>query len=327
MLVNGSDPVKARYVEIRRRRAARRRQPDAVDDAHQGRRELRDEARQGRRVHVRRRSRSTSSGCRRAAADRRRRCGRCRPTRAEARGWRPCPSSRASRSTTSTARPRGSSRPVSQPLVVKTTRVDGRDTPLETFADRGRRDRLADVRRADARRRRCSRSSATRTRSRGSCAGSSGPRSSSGPSSLLAGGLGAVVAFVLLGIVSFFVELDWGAARRWVLALALGGAGVRGARRRDRRARARGASRVAARLRARAAAGLPRARPAGAVSAGLYDVIRSSRPRSRSSRRSTRSQDGARRRSLDGPGPAPRRARPLVVRRSPRVSACGACGA
>ena len=39
----------------------------------------------------------------------------------------------------------------------------------------------------------------------------------------LAGGLGAVVAFTLLGIVSIFVELDWGSADRWILALVLGG--------------------------------------------------------------------------------------------------------
>ena len=91
---------------------------------------------------------------------------------------------------------------------------------------------------------------------------------------MLAGGLGAAVAFALLGIVSLFVPLDWGSAQSWVLALLLGGAAF-------------AALGIALAVLARDvetatllafALALPLAFlalvPENAVSAGLYDVIR-----------------------------------------------------
>ena len=54
--------------------------------------------------------------------------------------------------------------------------------------------------------------------------------------------------------------LDWARFPLWLVALAAGAARVRGARRRDRRPRARGARRLAARVPAVAAARVPRAR-------------------------------------------------------------------
>ena len=211
VLVNGSDPVKARYVESVVDARARRRQPDAVDDAHEGRRELRDEARQGRRVHLRadhrrhpRARRRASSGSttalRRAAA----RLAGERARLAERR-----PSSPASPSTTSTARRSGIVSAVSQPLVVKTTRVDGRDTPLETFAVATAAivslmlvslmlgAALLALERTENTYARLVR-------------GLVRPEELVGSKLLLAGGLGAVVAFVLLGIVSLFVDARLG---------------------------------------------------------------------------------------------------------------------
>jgi ABC-2 type transport system permease protein len=111
---------------------------------------------------------------------------------------------------------------VSQPLVVKTTRVDGRDTPLETFAIATAAivslmlvslmlgAALLALERTENTYARLVR-------------GLIRPEELVGSKLLLAGGLGAVVAFVLMGIVSFFVELDWGTADAWLLALGLGG--------------------------------------------------------------------------------------------------------
>jgi ABC-2 type transport system permease protein len=100
------------------------------------------------------------------------------------------------------------------------------------------------------------------------------PESLIGSKLLLAGGLGAAVAFALLGIVSAFVPLDWSSAQSWVLALALGGAAFAGLG-------------VALAVLARDvetatllafALALPLAFlalvPQNAVSEGLYDVIR-----------------------------------------------------
>ena len=92
---------------------------------------------------------------------------------------------------------------------------------------------------------------------------------------LLAGGLGAAVAFALLGIVSLFVTLDWGSAQGWVLALLLGGAAFAGARHRARRrSRARWRPPRSWRSRSRCRSRSWRSSRENAVSAGLYDVIR-----------------------------------------------------
>lgn len=161
---------------------------------------------------------------------------------------------------------------VSQPLVVKTTRVDGRDTPLETFA-------IATAAIVSlmlvslmlgAALLALERTENTYSRL---VRGLVRPEELVGSKLLLAGGLGAVVAFALLGIVSFFVELDWGSADRWILALALGGLAFAGLG-------------VALAVLARDvetatllafALALPLAFlalvPQNAVSAGLYDVI------------------------------------------------------
>ncbi len=111
---------------------------------------------------------------------------------------------------------------VSQPLVVKTTRVDGRDTPLETFAIATAAivSLMLVALMLGAALLALERTENTYARL---VRGLVRPEELVGSKLLLAGGLGAVVAFVLLGIVSFFVELDWGTADAWVLALALGG--------------------------------------------------------------------------------------------------------
>ncbi len=111
---------------------------------------------------------------------------------------------------------------VSQPLVVKTTRVDGRDTPLETFAVATAAivSLMLVALMLGAALLALERTENTYARL---VRGLVRPEALVGSKLLLAGGLGAVVAFALLGIVSFFVELDWGTADAWVLALALGG--------------------------------------------------------------------------------------------------------
>lgn len=111
---------------------------------------------------------------------------------------------------------------VSQPLVVKTTRVDGRDTPLETFAIATAAivSLMLVALMLGAALLALERTENTYARL---VRGLVRPEELVGSKLLLAGGLGAVVAFALLGIVSFFVELDWGSADQWILALCLGG--------------------------------------------------------------------------------------------------------
>ncbi len=162
---------------------------------------------------------------------------------------------------------------VSQPLQVKQTSVDGRDTPLETFAVATAAivslmlvslmlgAALLALERTEHTYARLVR-------------GLVRPESLIGSKLLLAGGLGAAVAFALLGIVSAFVPLDWSSAQSWLLALVLGGAAF-------------AALGVALAVLARDvetatllafALALPLAFlalvPQNAVSAGLYDVIR-----------------------------------------------------
>ena len=111
---------------------------------------------------------------------------------------------------------------VSQPLVVKTTRVDGRDTPLETFAVATAAivSLMLVALMLGAALLALERTENTYARL---VRGLVRPEELIGSKLVLAGGLGAVVAFTLLGIVSIFVELDWGSADRWILALVLGG--------------------------------------------------------------------------------------------------------
>jgi ABC-2 type transport system permease protein len=162
---------------------------------------------------------------------------------------------------------------VSQPLVAKTTSVDGRNTPLATFAVATAAvislmlvslmlgAALLALERTEHTYARLVR-------------GLIRPEELVGSKLLLAGGLGAVVAFALLGIVSLFVPLDWGSAQSWLLALLLGGAAF-------------AALGIALAVLARDvetatllafALALPLAFlalvPQNAVSAGLYDVIR-----------------------------------------------------
>lgn len=111
---------------------------------------------------------------------------------------------------------------VSQPLVVKTTRVDGRDTPLETFAVATAAivSLMLVALMLGAALLALERTENTYARL---VRGLVRPEELIGSKLVLAGGLGALVAFALLGIVSIFVELDWGSADRWILALVLGG--------------------------------------------------------------------------------------------------------
>lgn len=111
---------------------------------------------------------------------------------------------------------------VSQPLVVKTTRVDGRDTPLETFAVATAAivSLMLVALMLGAALLALERTENTYARL---VRGLVRPEELIGSKLVLAGGLGALVAFTLLGIVSIFVELDWGSADRWILALVLGG--------------------------------------------------------------------------------------------------------
>ncbi len=162
---------------------------------------------------------------------------------------------------------------VSQPLRVKQTSVDGRDTPLETFAVATAAvvslmlvslmlgAALLALERTEHTYARLVR-------------GLVRPESLVGAKLVLAGGLGAAVGLALLGVVSLFVPLDWSFADHWLAALALGGLAF-------------AALGVALAVVARDvetatllafALALPLAFlalvPQNAVSAGLYDVIR-----------------------------------------------------
>ena len=77
------------------------------------------------------------------------------------------------------------------------------------------------------------------------------------------------VTLAMAAFVSLFVHLDWARFELWVVALALGGAGLRRARRGDRRRRARGQRGVADGVPAVAADRVRRARAGDAVSGTL----------------------------------------------------------
>jgi ABC-2 type transport system permease protein len=111
---------------------------------------------------------------------------------------------------------------VSQPLRVKTVSVDGRNTPLETFAVATAAivSLLLVALMLGAALLALERTENTYARLVRSLVR---PEELIGSKLLLAGGLGAAVAFALLGIVSIFVPLDWGSSDRWLLALVLGG--------------------------------------------------------------------------------------------------------
>ena len=162
---------------------------------------------------------------------------------------------------------------VSQPLRVKTTSVDGRNTPLETFAVATAAivSLMLVALMLGAALLALERTEHTYARL---VRGLVRPEELLGSKLLLAGGLGAAVAFALLGIVSIFVPLTWSYAGKWVLALVLGGIAF-------------AALGVALAVLARDvetatllafALALPLAFlalvPQNAVSAGLYDVIR-----------------------------------------------------
>lgn len=162
---------------------------------------------------------------------------------------------------------------VSQPLRVNTTSVDGRDTPLETFAVATAAivSLMLVALMLGAALLALERTEHTYARL---VRGLVRPEALVGSKLLLAGALGAAVAFALLGVVSAFVPLDWAFADRWLLALGLGGLAF-------------AALGVALAVLARDvetatllafALALPLAFmalvPENAVSAGLYDVIR-----------------------------------------------------
>lgn len=161
---------------------------------------------------------------------------------------------------------------VSQPLQVKQTNVDGRNTPLETFAVATAAivSLMLVSLMLGAALLALERTENTYSRL---VRGLIRPEELVGSKLVLAGALGGLVAFALLGIVSIFVPLEWKYASSWLLALGLGGLAF-------------GGLGVALAVLAREvetatllafALALPLAFlalvPENAVSAGLYDVI------------------------------------------------------
>ena len=112
---------------------------------------------------------------------------------------------------------------IGSPLTVQTTELAGKTTPTATYAAAiAVIVSLMFVARA-ARRRRCSRSSAQSTPTRGWCGGSSRPSGLLSEKIALSAGVRRGGDAVMAALVSLFVHLDWGRFPLWVAALALGG--------------------------------------------------------------------------------------------------------